>query len=638
MIDPNRPDYDNTPVAPGRPCVAYAAQGTTDLPAVSVVTPISNTAPRIFEETATCVRQQSLQNYEWIIVDDGSTEERLLEYLRVLASADGRIRVIRQHNAGPAAARNRAVRAARADFVLQLDSDDLIEPTFAEKCVWRLLSHPQYGFCNSYTVAFGDLTYLWRSGFDLASQFTQVNLVTCHAVIRRALHLEAGGYDETIRSGHEDWDYWLNLAEKGHWGITIPEFLAWYRRQSGTRIAQTSGDSETQEAFRRLMHRKHARLLAEPFPAPALQPVSSFERVPDDMPVQNPLAKPPGCRRMLLMVPWLVVGGADKFNLDLARQLSERGWEVTICTTLESDNPWLPEFARITSDIFILPNFLRLPDYPRFLRYIIESRQIDVALISNSALGYQLLPYLRSRCPGITFMDFNHMEEESWRNGGHARAGVGYQELLDLNIVSTRHLKRWMVERGASAERIEVSHSNIEVRQWDPALYPVDRLRAELDAGAGRPLLLYAGRICEQKRPRVMAEVVRRLAKEERLGFVCVVAGDGPDLPWLKEFVAQHELQSCCRFLGAVSLERMKELQAAADILFLPSAMEGLSLAIFEAMAMETVPVGADVGGQRELVTPECGYLIRHGDHEIEQYVAALAELIQSPEKRKAMA
>lgn len=61
-------------------------------------------------------------------------------------------------------------------------------------------------------------------------------------------------------------------------------------------------------------------------------------------------------------------------------------------------------------------------------------------------------------------------------------------------------------------------------------------------------------------------------------------------------------------------------------------------MAIYEAMAMESVPVGADVGGQRELVTPECGYLIPHGEKEIDEYVGVLKHLIESPAERKEMA
>ena len=82
----------------------------------------------------------------------------------------------------------------------------------------------------------------------------------------------------------------------------------------------------------------------------------------------------------------------------------------------------------------------------------------------------------------------------------------------------------------------------------------------------------------------------------------------------------------------------MQELQAAADIFFLPSKYEGLSLALYEAMAMKTVPVAADVGGQRELVTSDCGFLVPGGDDEIAGYVTAIKGLLEAPGLRHAMA
>jgi glycosyltransferase involved in cell wall biosynthesis len=108
------------------------------------------------------------------------------------------------------------------------------------------------------------------------------------------------------------------------------------------------------------------------------------------------------------------------------------------------------------------------------------------------------------------------------------------------------------------------------------------------------------------------------------------VAGEGDELPALRRFLADHRLDARVRLLGWVSPERMLELQAAADIFFLPSRLEGLSLALFEAMAMETVPVSARVGGQDELVTPDCGVLVSPGDGEIDRYVVAIRRLIES--------
>ena len=89
--------------------------------------------------------------------------------------------------------------------------------------------------------------------------------------------------------------------------------------------------------------------------------------------------------------------------------------------------------------------------------------------------------------------------------------------------------------------------------------------------------------------------------------------------------------------LGAVSNERVRELMAVSDIFFLPSAHEGISLAIYEAMAMGLAIVGADVGGQAELVTPECGILVKRDSSEFTNYVQALQSLIANPQKRQEM-
>ncbi len=364
----------------------------------------------------------------------------------------------------------------------------------------------------------------------------------------------------------------------------------------------------------------------------------SFEAIRLGQPFHNPLEKPVGTRRVLLILSWLDVGGVEKFALDLIGQLLPHRHQISICTTLEGDHPWFTRFARLTPDIFHLPAFLRPADFPRFVLYLIESRGIDVVLVSNSYLAYQLLPFLRSRCPDVAFIDYVHMEAEHWRNGGFARASVAHHELLDLTVVSSEHLRRWMIERGGVADRIEVCHTNVDTDRWNPTRVCVEDVRRGLAIPDDIPMILYAGRIVPQKRPRLFVEVIRRLAQKDGLAFACVVAGDGGELPALRQLVTEHGLEGHVRFVGTVTPERMQELQAAADIFFLPSSYEGLSLALYEAMAMGTVPVAADVGGQRELVTPECGVLIARGDHEVDGYVAALRGLIESPTLRRDMA
>ena len=72
-------------------------------------------------------------------------------------------------------------------------------------------------------------------------------------------------------------------------------------------------------------------------------------------------------------------------------------------------------------------------------------------------------------------------------------------------------------------------------------------------------------------------------------------------MPSLRQMVADYQIDSYVRFVGPGRLHPMRERHAIADIFFLPSKQEGLALAIYEAMAMYTVPVSANVGGQAEL-------------------------------------
>ena len=391
------------------------------------------------------------------------------------------------------------------------------------------------------------------------------------------------------------------------------------------------GGTEKQQPSGHQLRGRRAALWSGRFPRTPPPDATPYKAVPDTFPRGNRLQK--DHPRVLLILPWLTTGGADKFNLDLVEQLTNRGCGITICTTREGDNSWLPKFAEFTPDIFTLGDSLGLSDYPRFLRDRIESRQVDVVLISNSELGYHLLPYLRSRCPDVTFVDYNHIVEEYWKNGGHPRSAVGYQELLDLNIVSSENLKKWMVGKGADASRIEVCYTNVDPHRWDPAKHSRSEIRRALGVPERLPLLLYAGRLCPQKRPRLFAKAMLELARQ-KVDFGCLVAGDGEERRFLEFFVWRHRLGKRVRLLGEVSNERMRELMAAADIFFLPSQMEGIALTLFEAMAMEVVPVSADVGGQSELVKPDCGFLILQGENELQEYVSVLGQLIESAELR----
>jgi glycosyltransferase involved in cell wall biosynthesis len=360
--------------------------------------------------------------------------------------------------------------------------------------------------------------------------------------------------------------------------------------------------------------------------APAVRAAGEAEL--ELLPCRNRLGKER--RRLLFVVPWAQVGGADRFNLDLVGQLRGRGWEVTVATTLAGDHSWLPELTRLTPDVFACSHFLQPADYPRFLRYLIGSRRPDAILISHSRFAYQALPYLRlhSDCP---ILDYLHILEPDWLDGGYPRMSLEQRDQLDLQITSSHALKDWLVEHGAEPERIRVCYTNI-----DPPREPAPS-RAQLGLPEHVPIIIYPCRITDQKQPAVFAHTLQRLHQAGH-EYLALAVGDGPYLPWLKRHAHTHKLP--IEFRGPQPHQTTKQLIARSDILFLPSKHEGISLAVYEAMAAQTTVVTADVGGQHELVTPDTGILIppSNPNQETHNYTNALSQLLQHPQQRHQLA
>jgi GT2 family glycosyltransferase len=210
-----------------------AGAGARD-PKVSVVIPCYNLG-QYLDEAVDSVRAQSFDDWEIIIVNDGSTDpatnDRLVDYRRP------KTRVLTTENRGLPAARNLAIAHASGAYLCALDADDKLEPQYLERAVARLEADPTLGFVSSWLETFGDEQWVWKQDrCDLAALLAECTV--CTAAVVRASAVEAvGGYDETMTLGYEDWDLWISLVERGIRGIIIPEVLFRYRRRAGSMSA-----------------------------------------------------------------------------------------------------------------------------------------------------------------------------------------------------------------------------------------------------------------------------------------------------------------------------------------------------------------------------------------------------------------
>ncbi|MCD6581324.1 MAG: glycosyltransferase [Desulfuromusa sp.] len=630
-------DYSAIPGKRSGKGVTYTPFDIADSPVVTVITPFFNTGA-VFHETVACMFVQSLQSFEWIIIDDGSSDLESLGILNHYNDLDPRIRVVRHsENRGVSAARNTAFAEASTEYVFQLDSDDLIEPTTLEKCCWFLESYPGCAFVKGWTVGFGIREYTdYRKSFEQVWDFFQDNPVTLTAMVRRSVFQRVGGYDESRTSGLEDWEFWVKCADQGFWGATIWEHLDWYRTRDNHSDRWDEFQSENYDRFRKKLRSDYARLFQEGFPAIDRTGEEPYGILNREIPFPNRLQKA-GTRRLLLLIPWFAVGGADMVNLDLLQYLSSlHDYQITVCATLNGEKEWYGRFKQYTDDIFILPDFLHKRDFPRFIDYLIASRDFDTLVVSNTLFGYQVLPYIRARHPRLAIVNFEHIEQEEWRGGNYPRFSINLQGCFDLNIVSTGYLKRWMVKNGADGDKIRVCYTNIDERGWRPDLEKRRTVRSEFNLDEDECVILFSGRLVEQKRPDIVGRILREL-KCRQVSFNCIVVGDGPLKGKLEDYCADYGLNDSVTFTGLVTPERLYGLFAAADILLLPSINEGIALSCYEAMAMELVVLCSDVGGQAELVRMGCGITVPVASGEETVYADHLADLIRDPEKRLAM-
>jgi glycosyltransferase involved in cell wall biosynthesis len=201
-------------------------------PKVSVIIPCFNLGA-FLAEAVDSVLAQTCQDFEIVVVDDGSIDGPTNEILSTFSRP--KTRVLRALHAGLAAARNLGIANSSGDYLCALDADDRLEPTFLEKTVAVLDRDPSLTFASAWLRTFGEERWEWTPDrCDLPTLLWEDTVLTA-ALVRRAAVNEVGGYDTAMpEQGDEDWDLWLTLVERGYRGVILPEILFEYRRRTGS--------------------------------------------------------------------------------------------------------------------------------------------------------------------------------------------------------------------------------------------------------------------------------------------------------------------------------------------------------------------------------------------------------------------
>lgn len=180
---------------------------------ISIIIPVFN-ANKYLEETINSVKYQTFINWECILINDGSidnSESVIIENIK----EDKRFRYIFQENTGVCVARNNAIIKSKGEYVLCLDADDLISENFLEETLKVLESD------SNIKVATSAVQYFGRSkgalevvSYDL-NTILAANQIVVTSLFRRVDFDWVGGFNENMKEGFEDWDFWISILKSG---------------------------------------------------------------------------------------------------------------------------------------------------------------------------------------------------------------------------------------------------------------------------------------------------------------------------------------------------------------------------------------------------------------------------------------
>lgn len=200
---------------------------------VSIIMPCYNQGKYV-REAIESVLHQTYKNIEIVCVNDASLDNSndIIQNILSELNPDNFIYINHKENKGVITTRNEAIEIATGEYILPLDADDTIEPTYVEKAVNILDENPDIGivYCwvNNFWKDSKSQISKWED-FDISKELF-LNSIVNTSMYRKSDFLLVGGYKSYMNKGWEDWDLWLSIIEKGFKAHLIKEVLFNYRR------------------------------------------------------------------------------------------------------------------------------------------------------------------------------------------------------------------------------------------------------------------------------------------------------------------------------------------------------------------------------------------------------------------------
>ena len=230
---------------------------------VSVIVPCYNHA-HYLPDALLSILNQTYTHWECIIINDGSpdnTDEVAQQWL----IKDSRFKYYKKENGGLSSARNYGIERALGKYIVTLDADDKFEKSFIEQAVKILNKNPEMGIVSCWGYRFNEnkIYDLFKPNGKNLNDYLFSSAALASAMFRKKCWVEVKGYDEQMKMGYEDWEYYLRISKNGWKTNIIEEPLFYYRQHNSSMrtIAQNNYDVK----IKKYIFNKHRELYIEYF-------------------------------------------------------------------------------------------------------------------------------------------------------------------------------------------------------------------------------------------------------------------------------------------------------------------------------------------------------------------------------------
>lgn len=630
----NELNYFNFNLEPGKSIVSRLSSFVGEI-YISIITYYTGT--EYLQQTYTSLLNQTFPHWEWIIV----TKE-IDDKLKEIKEKDKRIKIITIDAEGITQAQCIAAEQAKSDILLILPEEDLIDKTMLECGYFTMLTNSEGIWAYSRMVNFGASQNLYNKKLSIY-EMTKTNTISKCTFIRKDKFLELGEYIKLPKEVSEDWYMWLYFLSKKYVPIKMDYYGYWHRKIKNANTISDESKKEKTKIEQQYINKikKEIKLDTKTIQFDKIYRID-YKDIPKKVEItQKNIFQENNKKKILFIVPWFVVGGADIFTLNLIKGLRKKDYEISVVTTQKYDYRLRPQVEEYVDEYFDLTTFLKEKDWASFIYHIIKSRKIDCVFITNSFYGYYALPWLKYYFPEIPFVDYIHAENWTLRNGGFPKDSNSVANYLDMTFTCTKHLKEMMYKiMNRNIKNIKPVYIGTDTDYYDNTL-EYDGEQELKEKYKNKKVILFISRIVHYKRPLFAVKLMKEIIKE-RKDIRLIMVGDGPALGDIKQKVKEEKLEEYIDFYGMQ--DDVRKFYKIADVTLVCSLREGLTLTTYESLSMGVPVVSSDIGGQKELIGENCGYLIRpyqlpeeqfdfdYSMEEIEEYKETIYKILDNPE------